>query len=211
MSRFTIRRNSALRLIALPFLLVAAFSQVQSATPKERELRNAMRKLWEDHITWTRLFIVSAAADLPDKEATTQRLLQNQTDIGNAMKPFYGDAGGDRLAELLRDHILIFADVVGAAKAQDNAKKDEAAQRWAANADQIAEFLSDTSPQNWPLDEMKKMMHEHLDLTTQEAVARLQGDWAADIAAYEKVHEQILKMADGLSDGIIKQVPKQFK
>jgi hypothetical protein len=211
MSVFTIRKSSGLRLIALPFLLVAAFSQVQSATPKETELRNAMRKLWEDHITWTRLFIVSAAADLPDKEATTKRLLQNQADIGNAIKPFYGDAGGDRLAELLRDHILISADVVGAAKAQDNAKKDEAAQRWSANADQIAEFLSDSNPKNWPVDEMKKMMHEHLDLTTQEAVARLQGDWAADIAAYEKVHEQILKMADGLSEGIIKEFPKKFK
>jgi hypothetical protein len=211
MSVFTIRRSGALRLIALPLLLVAAFSQVQSATPKETELRNAMRKLWEDHITWTRLFIVSAAADLPDKEATTQRLLQNQADIGNAIKPFYSDAGGDRLAELLRDHILIAADVVGAAKAQDNAKKDEAAQRWGANADQIAEFLSDSNPKNWPADEMKKMMHEHLDLTTQEAVARLRGDWAADIAAYEKVHEQILKMADGLSEGIIKEFPKKFK
>ncbi len=58
---------------------------------------------------------------------------------------------------------------------------------------------------------MKKMMHEHLDLTTAEVVARLQGDWAADIAAYEKVHTQIRKMADMLSTGIIKQFPNKFK
>ena len=201
----------SVRFVAIPLLLIAAFGQAQPATLTKTELRSAMRKLWEDHITWTRLFIVSAAADLPDKEATTQRLLQNQVDIGNAIKPFYGDAAGDELAGLLRDHILISADVVGAAKAQDNAKKDEAAQRWGANADQIAEFLSKANPQNWPVDEMNKMMHEHLDLTTQEAVARLQGDWAADIAAYEEVHEQILKMADGPSDGIIKQFPNRFK
>jgi hypothetical protein len=170
-----------------------------------------MRKLWEDHITWTRLFIVSAAADLPDKDATTQRLLQNQTDIGNAIKPFYGDAAGDKLAGLLRDHILISADVVGAAKAQDAGKKDEASRRWSANADEIAEFLSNANPKHWPAAEMKKMMRDHLDLTTQEAVARLEGDWAADIAAYEKVHEQILSMADMLSDGIIRQFPNKFK
>jgi len=127
---------------------------------------------------------VSAAADLPDKAATTQRLLQNQTDIGNAVKPFYGEPAGDKLTSLLRDHILISAEVVGAAKAQDTAKKDEAAEHWG----DIADFLNKANPKHWPADEMKKMMHGHLDLTTAEAVARLQGDWSADVAAYEKVH-----------------------
>jgi hypothetical protein len=186
-------------------------SQARSLSLAESGFRSAMRKLWEDHPTWTRLFIVSAAADLPDKEAPTQRLLQNQTDIGDAIKPFYGDAAGEKLTALLRDHILILADVVGAAKAPDSAEKDEAAQRWRSNADEIAEFLSAANPKQWPVAETKKMMHEHLDLTTAEAVARLQGDSTADIAAYEKVHEQILKMAHMLSDGIAKQFPKKFK
>lgn len=52
-------------------------SSDQSRMAKQTDFRNAMRKLWEDHITWTRLFIVSAAADLPDKGPTTDRLLQN--------------------------------------------------------------------------------------------------------------------------------------
>ena len=47
------------------------------------------------------------------------------------------------------------------------------------------------------------------DLT--EAVARLKGDWKADIAAYDKVHEQILHMADMLSEGIVKQHSAKFK
>ncbi len=192
-------------------VLTIAADAAQSPVITKTELRNAMRKLWEDHITWTRLFIVSAAADLPDKDATTQRLLQNQTEIGNAIKPFYGDAASDKLTALLRDHILISADLVGAAKAQDTAKKDEAAQRWSANADEVADFLSKANSKNWPAADMRKMMQEHLDLTTNEAVARLQGDWTADIAAYEKVHEQILQMADMLSDGIINQFPNKFK
>jgi hypothetical protein len=57
---------------------------------------------------------------------------------------------------------------------------------------------------------MKQMMHDHLDLTTNEVVARLEGDWAADTAAYDKVHEQILRMADMLSAGIISQHPSKF-
>src|SRR5215213_2865589 len=180
-------------------------------TTKQAAFQAAMRKLWEDHITWTRVFIISAAADLPDKDAATQRLLQNQTDIGNAVKPYYGAAAGDQLTALLRDHILISADVVAAAKANDQAKLADANRRWFANADQIADFLSKANPKNWPAAEMRTMMHDHLKLTTDEAVARLHGDWAADIAAYDKVHGQILHMADMLSAGIVSQYPQKFK
>jgi len=81
--------------------------------------------------------------------------------------------------------------------------------RWFANADQIADFLSSANPKNWPQAEMRSMMHDHLNLTTKEVVARLHGDWAGDIAAYDAVNLQI-HMADGLSEGIIKQFPNKF-
>jgi hypothetical protein len=170
-----------------------------------------MRKLWEDHITWTRVFIISTLAGLPDRDATTQRLLQNQVDIGNAIEPYYGDAAGDKLTALLNEHITTAAEVIAAAKTGDKVKLDDANKRWFANADQIADFLSGANPGNWPADEMRSMMHDHLNLTTKEAVARLQGDWAEDVKAYDEVHQQILHMADGLSLGIIKQFPKKFE
>ncbi len=81
-----------------------------------------MRRLWEDHIVWTRQFVVSAVADLPDKAAATERLLRNQADIGDAIKPFYGDAAGQRLTALLREHITVAAELVAAAKAGDKVK-----------------------------------------------------------------------------------------
>lgn len=170
---------------------------------KQIDFRNAMRRLWEDHITWTRLFIVSAAADLPDKGPTTDRLLENQVDIGNTVKPYYGDAAGEKLTALLKEHITTAAELVTAAKANDTAKMADANRRWYANADAIAAFLSSANPKNWPLGEMKRMMHEHLDLTTAEVQARLKGEWSADVAAYERVHEQILHMADMPSAGIM--------
>ncbi|HEY6952362.1 MAG TPA: glycosyltransferase [Bacteroidota bacterium] len=170
-----------------------------------------MRKLWEDHITWTRLFVISALADLPDKAATTQRLLQNQTDIGNAVKSFYGEAAGNKLTDLLKTHIITAAELVGAAKAGDKAKQQDATKRWYANADEIALFLSGANPKNWPAEEMKSMMREHLDATTAEVVARLTGDWAGDVAAYGRIHNQILGMADMLSEGIISQFPEKFE
>jgi hypothetical protein len=96
------------------------------ASAKQAAFQDAMRKLWEDHITWTRLFIVSAAADLPDKGPTTERLLQNQVDIGNAIKPYYGDAAGEKLTALLKEHITTAAEIVTAAKANDTAKRTNA-------------------------------------------------------------------------------------
>jgi hypothetical protein len=179
-------------------------------TRKACEFQNAMRKLWEDHITWTRLFLVSATSGLPDKEATTKRLLQNQVDIGNAVKSFYGDAAGDKLTALLKEHIMGAAEVVAAAKAGEASKLEGANKKWYANADEIAAFLSGANPQHWPLQDAKAMMKEHLDLTTSEVVAHLKGDWDADIAAYDKVHAAILRMADMLSSGIINQFPQKF-
>ena len=186
-------------------------SIVNADSVKEAALRDAMRILWEDHIIWTRMFIVSAAADLPDKTVATERLLQNQVDIGNAIKPYYGDAAGDKLTALLKEHITTAAEIVTAAKAGDKPKQDDATKRWLVNADQIAAFLSDANPKNWPRAEMQKMMRDHLNLTTEEVVARLQGNWTADIAAFDKVHEQILHMADMLSAGIVKQHAAKFK
>lgn len=181
---------------------------VSGASGSAREtFRSAMRKLWEDHITWTRMFIVSDAANLPDLGPTATRLLANQADIGNAIKPYYGDAAGEKLTGLLRSHILTAADILAAAKAGDDAGTQSAVSRWYANADSIASFLSAANPNNWPLAEMKMMMKDHLDLTLEEAVDRLHGDYEGDIIAYDKVHGEILRMADMLSEGIILQFP----
>ncbi len=172
--------------------------------------QQAVRKLWEDHITWTRVYIISAVAGLPETDAAAQRLLQNQADIGNAIKPFYGDAAGSQLTSLLRTHILTAADLLAAAKSGDNAKLQAASKSWYDNANQIAGFLSSANPGNWPLSDMQSMMKSHLDLTLAEATARLKGDWAGDVAAYDKVHNEILDMADMLAAGIIQQFPDKF-
>ena len=169
-----------------------------------------MRRLWEDHITWTRLAIISLTTDSPDTEATVGRLLENQTDIGDAVKPFYGEAAGNELTRQLRLHILIAADVVAAARAGDQAELADAQARWLSNADDIAAVLNSVNPKHWALATMKAEMHKHLDLTTQEAVARLQGNWSADVAAYDQIHEHILHMSDLLSSGLVKQFPNRF-
>jgi len=200
---------SSLTLILSPSPLQAQM-EMGSNTSKSEQLRMAMHKLWEDHIVWTRNVILNIMDGLPGTDQAVNRLLQNQDDIGNAVKPFYGEAGGKELTRLLRDHITIAADLLKAAKENNNSAFDVANKKWFANADDISNFLSKANP-NWKLDEMKKMMNDHLRLTTDEAVARLKKDYTADVKAYDKVHEEILMMADMLTDGIIKQFPEKFK
>jgi hypothetical protein len=178
---------------------------------KQLAFHDGMRKLWEDHVTWTRLAIVSFAHDLPDLSATEARLLRNQTDIGNAVKPYYGRAAGNRLTALLKDHILGAVALLQAAKAGDPAMIQQRSDEWYANGKQIADFLHKANPRHWPRRELRSMMKSHLDQTLDEATHRLQGDYAADIRDYERIHRHILEMADTLSDGIMAQFARRFR
>jgi hypothetical protein len=180
-------------------------------SPKELALRLEMRRLWEDHVAWTRLAIVSLTSDSPDTQATVGRLLRNQNDIGDAIRPFYGAAAGKQLTALLREHILIAADVIAAAQKGDKSALTAQQARWGANADEIAAFLARANPKSWKPAAMKSMMRAHLALTTSEVVARLGGNWAADVRGYDRTHRQILEMADMLSNGLVAQFPARFR
>ena len=171
---------------------------------------DAVRKLWEDHVTWTRLAIVDVAQGAPDTGPTVQRLLQNQVDIGNAIKPFYGDAAGNQLTALLTTHIVLAANILVDFKANDTAGVNANVTAWYANANDIAAFLNTANPKNWRLATMQAMMKTHLDLTLKEGVAQLTGDYATSISTYEQVHVEILQMADMLSAGIVAQFPSMF-
>ena len=173
------------------------------------QLRLDMRKLWEDHITYTRNYIISALADLPDRDAVAGRLLKNQDDIGAAIRPYYGDDAGKKLAALLRDHIVVATEVVTAAKAGKADALTEAQKKWSANGKEIAAFLSAANP-NWSKPTLESMLQTHLDLTSGEVVGRLKKDWAADIKAYDDGHAHMLMFADALTDGIVKQFPAKF-
>jgi hypothetical protein len=185
----------------------SAGASAQSASAVS--LKQDMRKLWTDHVVWTRDYIIAAVGDQPDAKAAANRLMKNQEDIGNAVAKFYGAAAGQQLTTLLKEHITIAVDLIKAAKAGDKAGQQQADGRWQQNAMQIADFLSKANP-NWPKDTLADLMKKHLSTTTNEVVARLNKDWDADVRAFDEVYEHILHMADALSDGIVKQFANKF-
>jgi hypothetical protein len=201
------RKHSGL-VLSLALMLTLLPNASQAAT--RAQFQDAMRRLWSDHVAYTRLFIVDAAAGSGDKDATTQRLLQNQADIGNAVAGFYGRAAGDKLTALLKDHILIAANIVAAAKAGDNAKVTSENKRWHANATDLAKFLHGANPKNWPEATLQSALFTHLDQTLNEASHQLKGEYAASIKDYDGAMDHMLMVADILSSGIEAQFPSKF-
>jgi hypothetical protein len=180
-----------------------------ATTANAARLREDMRKLWSDHVIWTREYIVAAIDGSPDANAAATRLLKNQHDIGGAVAGFYGKDAGDKLTGLLKQHITIAVDLIAAAKANNQAKYNATDQQWKKNGEEIADFLSRANP-NWPKATLASMMAAHLATTTKEVEARLNKKWEEDVAAFDEVYTHILHMSDALSDGIIKQFPQKF-
>jgi len=181
-----------------------------AAGSHNRQLRNRTsalenhdlwRKLWEDHITWTRVVIIGVLDNLPGVSAYEARLLQNYEDMEDALQPYYGD-GAEEFGDLIKDHLLIAVDILTAAKAGNTNALNEAVARWYENAQDIAKLMAKLNPKNWPLSEGAPMWREHLDATLDEAVKHLGGDFAGEVAAYDKVHSMALEMADFISDGL---------
>lgn len=172
-------------------------------------LRANLRRLWADHAIWTRQYIVAFAAGTADAGTAATRLLKNQEHLGNAIVPFYGQAAGTALTDLLKQHILIAVDLLAAAKAGDDARFQQEDQKWSRNAEEIAALLSGANP-NWPKADVLDLLTTHLNLTKGEAVARLTGKWDDDVTAFDDIFTEILTVSDTLADGIVRQFPQKF-
>jgi hypothetical protein len=186
------------------------FAGTKMYSQNELDLRNNMRKLWTDHTVWTRCYIIESLYNSPAADPAATRLLQNQVDIGNAIKPVYGDAAGTQLTALLKQHILIAVDIINDVKAKNATAQATDETRWANNGNDIADFLSSANPTNWPDAAVRGLMTMHLSTTKDELVARATQNYPADVTSYDTVYSHILKMSDTLSDGIVKQFPAMF-
>lgn len=173
-------------------------------------LSNLMRLLWQQHVYWTRMLILSIAFSLPDEDFVAARLLRNPKDFEAALRTYYGNELAARFAALFTDHLTIAAELVKAAKAGDSAAAADAERRWYANSDEIAQFLGAINPY-WSAHEWQKMLYDHLTMTKTEAVDILTQKYAISINTFEKIEQEALMMADMMTQGIVKQFPNQFR
>ncbi|MCZ0872866.1 glycosyltransferase [Peribacillus sp. AS_2] len=185
--------------------------QEQRISQSEVNFENEFRRLWIDHVLWTSNYITSATtAGAEDQTQVLARLLKNQEDIGNAVKPVYGEKAGNKLTELLKEHIVIAGKIVDAAKSGNDALVKQLNKEWYRNADEIAAFLSGANPY-LKNEDLKNLLYIHLKFVTNDLTASLAKDWNARIVAIDEGVTHIILMADTITAGVIKQFPDKFK
>ncbi len=188
--------------------VVPAFAQPLAAKKTSQlAYHDEWRKLWEDHITWTRVVIIGILDELPGTNTYIGRLLQNYEDMEDALAPYYGD-DAEVLGDLIKDHLVIAAEILTALN--NGQPTDALIASWYANAHDIAVQMNKMNPTFWPLEETEQMWTDHLDATLAEAIDHFTGDFAGEVAAYDQVHDMALEMADFISNGVMMQFPSQF-
>ncbi|RPF51065.1 glycosyltransferase [Aquisalibacillus elongatus] len=190
--------------------IVKADTDEVGISQSEVNFKNDFRRLWIDHVLWTSNYITSATtAGAEDQEQVLSRLLKNQEDIGNAVKPIYGDDAGEQLTTLLKEHIVIAGKIVEAAKSGDDDLVNQLDKEWYNNADDIAAFLSEANP-HLKNEDLQKLLYMHLELVTDDLVASLEKEWDDRIVAIDEGLSHIILMADTISKGVVNQFPEKF-
>jgi len=175
----------------------------------EAALRSTMRRLWGEHTAWTRATISSLVYALPDANVVVARLLRTATDMGGALRPFYGDEIARRYGQLLTEHITLAGAIVNATLVGNVEKAAMIEQNWFRNGTEIALFLTSISPYLSAV-EFQEMFDEHLMLIKQGMMSMLDKDFKASVDLFDLMEIEALEMADTITDAVIKQFPYKF-
>ena len=178
-------------------------------TPLTVALNNTLRKLLEDQAFYTRNYIISSLAELKDVPAVKKRLLKNQEEMARSLRSYYGETAKHKLTKLLKHHIAIAEELITWRMKKRGGKSKKVFDKWRENGDEIATFLSDLNP-HWEKKILQNMFYKYISLTETEIDNRLGKKWAEDIQIYDEVHKQSIRIADFLTEGVLKQFPDRF-
>lgn len=182
---------------------------MECITTNQLSLMNKMGILWDQHVFWTRLLIISVLENLKDLEETKKRLLNNPVDIGILFWKFYGPSVQDIITNLLTEHSVIGSKLIASYKNNDTQNINKQNSLWYDNADRMAKAFESINPYYIEKD-VKKMLYNHLDLTKNEVALRLAEKYAEDIKNFDMIEKPVLEMANYFSMGIIYQFRNMF-
>lgn len=175
-------------------------NQTQPEQPM-MQCNEEMRMAWLNHVFWTRMYLMSAVSDAPDRQATEERLLETADEIADTFAAQFSPSAVRQLRSLLREHIEIGGQMIEALKAGEQADYNALSQRWTANANQIAAFLASQNP-FFGGRETVNMLQNHLELTRNEIEQQVKGEYTESIDTFREIVKQAVEMADYFARGM---------
>jgi hypothetical protein len=171
--------------------------------PAEKvDLKAALRKLFSDHGIFTSFVIHSIVDGTEDVNDMVKRILQNQVDIGNQLKPIIGEEKAKRLTYLLLQHIELASDVMKAAKSESKNVLVINKMKLFDNSRKVAEFLTSLNPEKLPLQATKEMFDMHNQFVIDMTVARLSKEFAKEIRLFDAYFNELLEMSDSIYNAL---------
>jgi hypothetical protein len=177
-------------------------NRLNKITAMQVDLKMTCRKLFTDHAVYTALVMKSLVSGVDDVEVFLGRLLQNQEDIGDQLKPIIGVQKGNQMTAALIEHINLAAAVINSAIAEADTLNDDLEALY-NNGDAIAEFLNSLNPDQLPYDAVQSMFRMHNQYVVDMTLARIEKDYAKELTLYDQYYNEILEMSDAIANALL--------
>lgn len=166
----------------------------------EVDLKTTMLKLWSDHGNYTVFVIKSIVDHNQDTDVLLPRLLNNQKEIGDQLKPYIGTAKGNKLTKVLQEHIKLAGEVIKAATY--NKPIEQAKAKLFKNSDEVAMVLTSINPDILPYEETQEMFRVHNEFVINMTIARLQKNYKKEIKLYDAYINELVMMSNMIVDAL---------
>jgi hypothetical protein len=168
----------------------------------EIDLKSTIRKLFTDHAVYTS-FVLKSIVDHHDADTKVllPRLLQNQKDIGEQLKPFIGSSKGNKLTKVLTEHIQLAGAVIKDAT-YNNPQLEQDIKKLFNNSDDVAMVLTSINPELLPYEDTQMMFIIHNEFVIDQTLARLSKDYQQEQKLYDAYYNEILLMSDLIADAL---------
>lgn len=172
--------------------------------PEQRELNNDMRQAWSQHNFWGNMFLVSLFHTLENLDAVKMRLEQSPEDIAAVFQSFYANPTVTQIRNLLAEHVRLAGEMANAMKNGNMERSTQLETQLNQNADQMARLLANANS-NYDYEELRRMMRNHLNLMQDTMTSELSGDHNEAVRLMGENEDQLMDMADVLTEGLVQQ------
>lgn len=178
------------------------FDNLECITYSQMNLVNEMRYLWLQLIIWTRAYINNNAARQGAVPVVYERLHSIPTAFYHYMNLFFGKAIAEQFIQLLSQHIIIFANVIGAMAVGNQQAANNRRSAWYGNVNDIARLLVQING-SWSYNQWQDLLNRMTTMILDEAVAIFSANYRREIAIYDRLQYQSLLIADYMSRGVM--------